>query len=112
MLALYNGTDISEDDALTHAIFLSGNETQNNDYIIYVSLHAPQDMCCPLTKLLFKDPVSVIHGNTYEREAIERWFEYCRTDPLTGEILFITTVFENEEMKMRCLEYRRQRRIL
>lgn len=106
MFAGYNGSDVSDDDAFTQAILLSKKGKQENEYMIYVSERAPSYMCCPLTKLLFMDPVSVIHGNTYEREAIERWFEYCQTDPLTGEHLFITAVFEDEQMALRCSNHR------
>jgi len=34
----------------------------------------PPDLCCPILKELFVDPVFASDGETYEREAIERWF--------------------------------------
>ena len=35
----------------------------------------PADLCCPITQVLFVDPVVCIgDGETYERYAIERWF--------------------------------------
>ena len=35
----------------------------------------PADLCCPITQVLFVDPVVCVgDGETYERYAIERWF--------------------------------------
>lgn len=48
----------------------------------------PQDYLCPLTGLLFKDPVTLANGQTYERVAIAEWFSNGnKTCPVTGEIL-------------------------
>ena len=33
----------------------------------------PSDLCCPITRELFVDPVSAADGETYERAAIEAW---------------------------------------
>ncbi|XP_051123862.1 U-box domain-containing protein 44-like [Andrographis paniculata] len=33
---------------------------------------------CPLTKQVMRDPVSLENGQTFEREAIEKWFRECR----------------------------------
>ncbi|EEF52886.1 ubiquitin-protein ligase, putative [Ricinus communis] len=33
---------------------------------------------CPLTKQVMRDPVTLENGQTFEREAIERWFRECR----------------------------------
>ncbi|CAN1163092.1 U-box domain-containing protein 43 [Linum perenne] len=33
---------------------------------------------CPLTKQIMRDPVTLENGQTFEREAIERWFKECR----------------------------------
>ncbi|XP_057776233.1 U-box domain-containing protein 43 [Salvia miltiorrhiza] len=33
---------------------------------------------CPLTKQVMRDPVSLEDGQTYEREAIEKWLRECR----------------------------------
>ena len=48
---------------------------------------------CPLSSMPFQDPVSTIHGQVYEREAIEAWFRHSRTDPMTGERLLTTALF-------------------
>ncbi|CAL5384454.1 unnamed protein product [Camellia sinensis] len=33
---------------------------------------------CPLTKQIMSDPVSLENGQTFDREAIEKWFKECR----------------------------------
>lgn len=33
---------------------------------------------CPLTKQVMRNPVSLENGQTFEREAIEKWFKECR----------------------------------
>ncbi|XP_010266222.1 PREDICTED: U-box domain-containing protein 44-like [Nelumbo nucifera] len=33
---------------------------------------------CPLTKQVMRDPVTLESGQTFEREAIEKWFKECR----------------------------------
>ncbi|KAJ9186323.1 hypothetical protein P3X46_001907 [Hevea brasiliensis] len=33
---------------------------------------------CPLTKQVMRDPVTLENGQTFDREAIERWFRECR----------------------------------
>lgn len=33
---------------------------------------------CPLTKQVMRDPVTLENGQTYEREAIEKWLRECR----------------------------------
>jgi len=48
---------------------------------------------CPLTKQVMRDPVTIENGNTFEREAIEKWFRECEasgkrpTCPLTKQDL-------------------------
>ncbi|GJW42862.1 zinc finger, RING/FYVE/PHD-type, armadillo-type fold protein [Tanacetum coccineum] len=52
------------------------------------SCDIPHDYVCPLTGLLFKDPVTLENGQTYERVAIAEWFSKGHeTCPLTGDIL-------------------------
>ncbi|KAL9261484.1 U-box domain-containing protein [Drosera capensis] len=48
---------------------------------------------CPLTKQVMHDPVTIESGQTFEREAIEKWFKGCKESgrkpvcPVTGEEL-------------------------
>lgn len=48
---------------------------------------------CPLTKQIMREPVSLENGLTFEKSAIERWFQDCRdagketTCPVTGTVI-------------------------
>ncbi|KAK8957818.1 U-box domain-containing protein 44 [Platanthera zijinensis] len=37
-----------------------------------------ESFVCPLTKQVMRDPVSIETGQTFEREAIEKWFKECK----------------------------------
>lgn len=43
------------------------------------------DLCCPITRCIMRDPVLAADNNTYERSAIERWFAKSKTFPLTNQ---------------------------
>eukprot|EP00614_Pseudopedinella_elastica_P033188 CAMPEP_0172639552 /NCGR_PEP_ID=MMETSP1068-20121228/218990_1 /TAXON_ID=35684 /ORGANISM="Pseudopedinella elastica, Strain CCMP716" /LENGTH=456 /DNA_ID=CAMNT_0013452731 /DNA_START=148 /DNA_END=1518 /DNA_ORIENTATION=- len=56
-----------------------------------------------------KDPVTTADGNSYERAAIERWFESGRvTSPLTNEMLSSSGVLPNLTLKRAIEEYMRK----
>lgn len=59
---------------------------------------APLELCCPITCVLLCDPVRTMHGNTYERSAIELWLKDHDTDPMTGAKLMAKVVYEDAEM--------------
>lgn len=44
----------------------------------------PHQFFCPIFQEIMNDPVKTIDGHTYDRPAIERWFTYNSTSPLTG----------------------------
>lgn len=44
----------------------------------------PPDICCPLTRQPFQDPVQCVDGLTYERAAIQQWLTRFGTSPVTG----------------------------
>ncbi|XP_074295015.1 U-box domain-containing protein 44-like isoform X2 [Silene latifolia] len=52
-----------------------------------------KNFLCPLTKEVMKDPVVLDSGQTYERTAIDYWFQRCLEDgrdptcPVTGQVL-------------------------
>ena len=60
------------------------------------------ELCCPITLELFRDPVKTLHGQTYERAAIEEWLASNDVDPLTGATLAGKAVFPDAEMRSRC----------
>lgn len=53
----------------------------------YDRSNLPREWFCPLTKRLMKDPVMDEEGNTYEREAIERWLRVQSSSPITNGYL-------------------------
>lgn len=47
----------------------------------------PEDFTCPISQVVFEDPVITSDGFTFDRKAIERWYRMRRTSPtspLTG----------------------------
>ena len=51
-----------------------------------ITLHFRGGMC-PLTLDVFKDPVIIRDGHTYERAAIQSWLERNHKSPLTDEVI-------------------------
>ena len=52
----------------------------------FVDEKIPDEFKCPITKRIMIDPVMTSLGHTYERFAIEKWFETSSIEPRTGEI--------------------------
>ncbi|KAD7479749.1 hypothetical protein E3N88_02885 [Mikania micrantha] len=67
----------------------------------HLFLNIPDDYMCPLTGLIFEDPVTLETGQTYERVAIMEWFNKGNTTcPVTGKTLEYHTVpFTNSILK-------------
>ena len=57
-----------------------------------------QNLKCPLTKNIFRDPVIATDGITYEREAITEWTRRYACSPMTGEKMNATFI-ENTAVK-------------
>lgn len=60
-----------------------GNDlaSQSDDSYHFDRLHVEpiyDAFLCPLTKQVMRDPVTLENGQTFEREAIERWFKQCK----------------------------------
>ncbi|KMT19258.1 hypothetical protein BVRB_1g014400 [Beta vulgaris subsp. vulgaris] len=71
-------------------------DSQSDDSSQVEKLHVEpifSPFVCPLTKQVMRDPVTIENGNTFEREAIEKWFRECKESgkkpicPLTLEDL-------------------------
>ena len=45
----------------------------------------PQNLKCPITKYIMKDPVIAFDTYTYERTAFEEWINRNEISPVTGE---------------------------
>ena len=58
-----------------------------------------QELLCPITHELMRDPVLATDGHTYERGAIENWFQRHQTSPMTNQPLTSKTVFPNHAIK-------------
>lgn len=55
--------------------------SQSDDSYHFERLHIEpiyDAFVCPLTKQVMRDPVTLENGQTYEREAIEKWFRECK----------------------------------
>jgi GTP-binding protein EngB required for normal cell division len=60
----------------------------------------PDECFCPITQEIMEDPVIAQDGHTYERSAIQRWFDMGkRTSPKTGARLFSTELTPNHAMR-------------
>ena len=57
----------------------------------------PPHLCCPITHSLYEDPVVAMSGNTYERAAIEAYWDQQENlcDPLTNVLLQNATLIPN-----------------
>ena len=64
----------------------------------------PEVLVCPITCELMKDPVITNGGQTYERDAIEKWMKRSNKDPLTRHE--ITCIIPNVSVRKMCQEYR------
>lgn len=58
-----------------------------------------KEYLCPITHQLMIDPVIIDSGNTFEREAILRYFQNHNRDPVTNEILSNREVIPNKHLK-------------
>ena len=54
---------------------------------------------CPITQDVMLDPVILVDGHTYEKEAIEDWLKYRNTSPLTGMTLPSKQMIPNYALK-------------
>ena len=59
----------------------------------------PDDYRCPITYQIMEDPVVALDGHSYERKAIEEWFNRCTRSPMTNQVLVATTVMPNHTLK-------------
>lgn len=60
----------------------------------------PEELLCPVTRVLLRDPVVTSAGNTYERAALRAGWAHRargtpRRDPLTNEALSSRDVYPN-----------------
>ena len=64
---------------------------------------------CPIMHEIMTDPVVAADGHTYERAAIQRWFDQKKQiSPLTGMLMASKTFFPNTTLRKAIEEYRLQ----
>ena len=57
------------------------------------------ELLCPITLALFRDPVMAQDGHTYERQAIEAWIAKNGTSPITDQQLSLENLYPNYVIK-------------
>jgi len=57
--------------------------------------NVPDGFLCPITHTVMVDPVIAGDGQTYERDAIERWLRTHSTSPMTGAKMESTSLTSN-----------------
>lgn len=61
---------------------------------------------CPITKQVMKDPVQIASGQTYEREAIDKWFKDGNSTCPLGDKLKNTKMKSNFALRQSIAEWR------
>ena len=59
----------------------------------------PHQFLCPILQEIMTDPVKTVDGFTYERDAIQRWFQIRVSSPLTGLDLQNSILIDNVELR-------------
>lgn len=69
----------------------------------------PPQFLCPITQELIQDPVSTLCGHTFERAAIEQWFEGHGTCPADNLPVGVKKVTPNYSLKSSIEDFVKQR---
>ena len=70
----------------------------------------PNDLMCPITHALMREPVRASDGCVYDRHAITRWFSQRLSSPLTGEQLDSGQLDPVDGLRKRAEEWANQHR--
>lgn len=66
----------------------------------------PQDLICPITHEIMKNPVTLEDGFSYECQAITEWFAMGKqTSPMTNMTLLSVNMIENNVLKSKIDNY-------
>ena len=111
-LALKNSEEeakriMEEEKQLQKILRESGNESNINKMEIEEEFDEEYGIC-PITLEYMEHPVLCPSGNYYEKWAIIDWIKKNNTDPLTREKLTIDMLVEDEEYRIKIIEYRRK----
>ena len=63
------------------------NTGDNQVIDFFDQLTIPDDLLCPISHVVFEDPVTTVGNFTYDRRSIERWFQIRQSSPSTGLLL-------------------------
>ena len=112
LLALKNSEEeakriMEEEKQLQKILRESGNESNINKMEIEEEFDEEYGIC-PITLEYMEHPVLCPSGNYYEKWAIIDWIKKNNTDPLTREKLTIDMLVEDEEYRIKIIEYRRK----
>jgi len=66
----------------------------------------PEDLVCPITQELMRNPVIAEDGNSYEKEAILQWLDHHPTSPLTREPISSTVLIPNRVVMRQIQEFK------
>merc|ERR1711964_459007 len=78
---------------------------------VELELDAPNEFQCPISLEVMIDPVVIVSGHTYEREAIEKWFdEGHRTCPKSHVWVENTTTVPNLTLRTMIQDFKSKRR--
>ncbi|XP_074602382.1 WD repeat, SAM and U-box domain-containing protein 1-like isoform X2 [Brevipalpus obovatus] len=69
------------------------------------SLIVPEELYCPITHEVMKEPVVASDGYSYEQEAISRWVASNDTSPMTNEIFEDKNLIPNRTLKLLIKRY-------
>ena len=58
-------------------------------------LTVPDELCCPISLEIMRDPVIAADGMSYERARIADWLQHKHTSPLTNDLLPSKSVIPN-----------------
>jgi len=72
------------------------------------SVSIPDHLLCPITKDIFKNPVTTKYGHTYEKAQIEEWVNRNHNDPLTKQPLTLQDLFPNIAIRKACEEFKQK----
>ncbi len=79
---------------------VSGAPSPNPSAATFAQGYVPSTFYCPITHDIMTDPVVAADGFTYDRHAIEEWFDGGhRTSPMTNESLENTRLVPNRTLR-------------
>lgn len=71
------------------------------------AVEEPANLQCPITHLMFRDPVMTLGGRTYERSAIRKYWKQQKQpwDPLTGVLLESNLLISNFDKRTEVQDF-------